>query len=70
MRKSGREIGAAVQTCIDRYYHATATSISLSETLEVLRQIGWQPADIGRVERIVCKVLDVTSGDKSEEKAA
>jgi hypothetical protein len=70
VRKSAREIGAAVQTCIDQFYHTRAPDISLSVTLDVLRQIGWPPTDIWRVERIACKVLGVTSGGQPEWKAA
>jgi hypothetical protein len=42
----------------------------LSVTLEVLRQIGWQWADVRRVERLACKVLGVESGGWPEGKAA
>ncbi len=59
-RKSGRQIGAAIQICIDLFYVTRDPLASMTKTLHTLQQIGWQPADIGRVERIVRKVLGVT----------
>ena len=69
-RKSGRQISAAIQTCLDLFYVTRNPLISLTKTLDTLGKIGWQPADIDRVERIICKVLPVQADNWSARKAA
>jgi hypothetical protein len=69
-RKSGRQVGAAVQTCIDLFYVTRSAQIAVTKTLGALRRIGWQPADISRVERVVRCALAITPDVEAACKAA
>jgi hypothetical protein len=68
--KSCRQIGAAIETCIDVFYLTRNPQLSVAKTLDTLERIGWRSSDIGRVERIVCKALSITQGSAAPKKAA
>jgi hypothetical protein len=69
-RKSGRQVGQAIETCLDLFYVTRHPLSSLAKTLDTLRQIGWCEDDICRVERIARKMLDLPPSDRPLEKAA
>lgn len=58
-RKPARDVAEAVQLCIDRFYYNANPAFSVEQTLDTLTRCGWPPHDVGRVERICRKVLDV-----------
>ena len=68
-RKPARDVAAAIQSCIDRYYHNANPVFSVEQTLDTLTRFGWPPDDVGRVERICRKVLDVPAGDEQNKAA-
>lgn len=69
-RKSGRQIGAAIEACIDLFYITRNPHVSVTKTLDTLTRIGWKPADVGRVERIVRRALAITTDDRAIKNAA
>ena len=68
-RKPARDVAEAVQSCIDRFYHSANPAFSVEQTLDTLKRFGWLPDDVGRVERICCKALDVPVANKQDKAA-
>jgi hypothetical protein len=56
-------VARAIETCLDLFYVTRQPLASLTRTLDALRQIGWREDDLGRIERIARRVLDLPSGD-------
>jgi hypothetical protein len=58
-RKSGRQIGQAIETCLDLFYLTGRPQAALTRTLAMLRQLGWREGDLVRVERVARKGFDL-----------
>jgi hypothetical protein len=69
-RKSGRQIGAAIWTCLDLLYLTHHPLASLTKTVDMLRQMGWRADDVRRVEHIARKALHLPPADSPLDKAA
>jgi hypothetical protein len=63
-------VARAIETCLDLIYVTGQPLASLTKTLCALRQIGWREDDLGRIDRIARRVLDLPPCDDPQQRAA